>query len=158
MKRWFAKLATMIFVLAATAAIAMGQSDNSLLRTVRGTVVDMQGRALASSVVFLHDQSTHAVRTQIVDSNGQYRFSGMNPHVDYKIHAEHGDWTSSVRSLSARHSKRDVVLDFKVDKRKKSMSSPNDSSSSGNIQQPTAGSLIEAGRLNELNNSLQPRC
>ena len=69
-------------------------------------------------MVYLHDQKTRAVKTQIADNEGRYRFSGMSPYVDYEIHAEHGEGVSSVHRLSALHSKREVVRDLKIDKRR----------------------------------------
>ena len=134
MREWPARIAATVVMLAMTAPIALGlgQRDGTLLRTVRGTVVDSQGRTLASSVVYLYQEKTHAVRTQIADGNGQYRFSGLNPHADYQIHAEHEDWTSSAHRLSAADGKRDVVLDLKVDKRKTRVSLLPDGQARGN--------------------------
>jgi protocatechuate 3,4-dioxygenase beta subunit len=122
MREWLSRVTTNVVMLAIAAPIVIGQRDSTLLRTVRGSVLDLQGRTLASSVVYLYQQKTQAVRTQIADGNGQYRFSGLNPHLDYRIHAEHGDWISSAHRLSAADGKRDVVLDLKVDKRKTRMS------------------------------------
>ena len=117
-----AKIATIVGMLVLAAPIVIGQRDSTVLRTVRGTVVDSQGRVLASSVVYLYQQKTQAVRTHIADDSGHYRFSGLSPRSDYQIHTEHADWTSSVHMLSAADGKRDVVLDLKVDKRKTRMS------------------------------------
>jgi hypothetical protein len=55
---------------------------------------------------------------QIADHEGRYRFSGISPYVNYEIHAEQGEWVSSVHRLSALHSQREVVRDLKIDKRK----------------------------------------
>jgi hypothetical protein len=100
-------------------ALALSQRETTILRTVRGTVVDQQGTPLPSSAVYLHRQKTHEVRTHITDGSGQYRFSGLHPYGDYEIHAKHGGRTSSVHRLYAADRKRDVVLDLKVDKKEK---------------------------------------
>ena len=115
-----AKIATFVLILAVPGVIALDQRETTLLRTVRGTVVDARGRTLPSSVVYLHHQKTHEVRTHITDANGQYRFSGLHPYGDYEIHAKNGPWTSSVHRLYAADHKRDVVLHLKVDKKEKS--------------------------------------
>ena len=112
MRKWNIKIASVIVVLVLATVATMGQNRNPVLRMVRGTVMDKQGRALASSVVYLHDQKTRAVKTQIADNEGRYRFSGMSPYVDYEIHAEHREGVSSVHRLSALHSKREVVRDL----------------------------------------------
>ena len=115
MKKWTANSAFLVVML----AIIASQRDSGVLRTVRGTVVDSNGMAIASSVVYLYHQTSHAVRTYITDSSGQYRFSGLHPNADYEIHARHEDWISSVHKLFANDRKRDVVLDLKVDKKQK---------------------------------------
>jgi hypothetical protein len=121
-KKWPFKVATSVAMLIIAAGI--GQRDKhevTALRIVHGTVVDSQRRALASSVVYLHHQATNAVKTQIADAYGRYRFSGLDPQADYKIHAEHGEWTSSSHALPAQ-GKREVVLHLKVDQPKTRLS------------------------------------
>lgn len=120
MERSVAKIVTIVIMLAVPGVIALDEREMTVLRTVRGTVVDARGRALPSSVVYLHRQKTHEVRTHITDGNGQYRFSGSHPHADYEIHAKHGDRTSAVHKLYATDRKRDVTLDLKVDNKQKS--------------------------------------
>ena len=115
------KVATIAVVLAIPPAIAPSQRESTILRTVRGTVIDKQGKALPSSVVYLRHQRSRDVRTQITDGNGQYRFSGLHSHADDEIHARHGDWISSVYRLYAADGKRDLLLDLKVDKKTKAI-------------------------------------
>ena len=112
--------ASLVVVLAVTASTAMDQRDSTVPRTVRGTVVDFRGRPrpLTSSIVFLHQQKTHEIRTQIADDNGQYRFSGLNPHTDYQIHAEHNDSASSTRTISSFDSRKDISLTLKLSAKK----------------------------------------
>ena len=117
MTKWATKVATIAVGLAIPGVIAPRQREATILRTVRGTVIDAQGRALPSSVVYLRHQKSGDVRTQITEGNGQYRFSGLDPHADYEIHARHGDGISSVYKLYAADGKRDLVLDLKVDKK-----------------------------------------
>lgn len=112
MTKWITKLATIALGLAIPAALAPSQRESTILRFVRGTIIDTQGKALPSSVVYLHHLKSGDVRTQITKGNGQYRFSGLHPHPDYEIHARHGDWISSVYRLYAADGKRDVVLEL----------------------------------------------
>jgi protocatechuate 3,4-dioxygenase beta subunit len=84
------------------------------LRTVHGQVLDKSDNPVPSSIVYLLDSKTQAVRTYIADANGQYRFSGLDPNVDYAIHAEHNSFTSSVRTVSSFDSRRDIELNLKL--------------------------------------------
>lgn len=123
-KKWPLKVAISLAMLIIAAGIGQRDAERTPLRTVHGTVTDSQRRALASSVVYLHHQATHTVKTQIADSYGRYRFSGLDPQADYKIHAEHGEWTSSSHALPAQ-GKREVVLHLKVDQPKARLSFEN---------------------------------
>ena len=148
--------ASLVVVLAVTASTAMDQRDSTVPRTVRGTVVDFRGRPLTSSIVFLHQQKTLEIRTQIADDNGQYRFSGLNPHTDYQIHAEHGDWTSSVHTLCGADGKGDVVLDLRVDKRRTRMLLLQGVRATGNMFVLLAEAMAESAVPGSIDVSVRP--
>ena len=97
-------------------SLAVAQGD---LKTVRGTVVDKDEAPLASAIVYLKNTRTLAVRTYFTDGNGTFRFSGLDPNVDYELHAEHGNLTSNSRTISSFDSRKDIVLPLKVDREKK---------------------------------------
>jgi protocatechuate 3,4-dioxygenase beta subunit len=84
------------------------------LRTVHGSVVDKDENPVPSSVVYLKNVKTQGVKTYIADDSGEYRFSGLDPNVDYEIHAEHNDMTSSLRTISSYDSRRDMNLVLKL--------------------------------------------
>jgi protocatechuate 3,4-dioxygenase beta subunit len=111
-------VAIAVFAVAAAAAGARNQNSQTELRTVHGVVLDGSQNPVASSIVYLLNTKTQAVRTYIADSAGQYRFSGLDPNVDYEIHAEHGDLTSSTRTISSFDSRRDIEMDLKLSHRK----------------------------------------
>lgn len=84
------------------------------LRTVHGTVIDKEENPVASGIVYLKNMKTQGVKTYIANDAGEYRFSGLDPNVDYEIHAEHNDLTSSVRTISSYDSRRDINLPLKL--------------------------------------------
>jgi hypothetical protein len=88
------------------------------LRTVHGSVVDKGDNAIASSVVYLKNLKSQAVKTYIADDTGHYRFSGLDPNVDYEIHAEHGDSSSSTRAVSSYDTRRDIEMTLKLSRKK----------------------------------------
>jgi Carboxypeptidase regulatory-like domain len=105
-----------LFLLALLALSAGAQSE---LRTVRGAVLDKAENPVASAVVYLKNVRTLAVKTYISDRSGDYRFSGLDPNVDYEVHAESESMTSNTRTVSSLDSRKDIVISLKLDKEKK---------------------------------------
>jgi len=111
-------------VLFVTLAIAAGAQDkaqdkkNAQLKTVHGTVMDGKDNFQASAVVYLKNLKSQAIKTYIADEAGKYRFSGLDPNVDYEIHAEKGDMISGNRNISSFDSRKDLEMTLKVDKKR----------------------------------------
>ena len=95
------------------------RSQDAALRTVSGAAVDKNENGIPSAVVYLKNVRTLTVKTYIADTKGEYRFSGLDPNVDYEIHAEHDDLTSSNHTVSSFDSRKDITVTLKVDKEKK---------------------------------------
>lgn len=104
--------------LLAPIAHAQDNKKEARLRTVRGSVVDKDDNPVPSSVVYLKNDKTQAVRTYIADDAGKYRFSGLDPNVDYEIHAEHGDMVSAARNVSNFDTRKDIEVVLKLTRRK----------------------------------------
>jgi hypothetical protein len=101
------------------AAMAQDAKHETQLRTVRGVVVDKSSEApVPSAVVFLKNTRTNAVRSYITDDEGNYRFSGLDPNVDYEIHAEKDGAKSATRTISSFDNKKEIVLNLKIEKKK----------------------------------------
>ncbi len=107
-----------LFALAASAAAPQGKKGEPQLRTVRGQVFDKQENTLPKSVVYLKNTRTQTVKTYIADDGGNYRFSGLDPNVDYEIHAEHEGQTSQTRTVSSFDNRKEIVLNLKVDRKR----------------------------------------
>jgi protocatechuate 3,4-dioxygenase beta subunit len=103
-----------ILAFTACAAGARNQNSQTQLRTVHGVVLDKSENPVPTSIVYLLNAKTQAVKTYIADSAGQYRFSGLDPNADYEIHAEHGNLTSSTRTVSSFDSRRDIEIVLKL--------------------------------------------
>jgi len=88
------------------------------LRVLHGSVIDKDENPIASSVVYLKNLKSQAVKTYIADDSGNYRFSGLDPNVDYEIHAEHDDLTSPTRTVSSFDSRRDIEVVLKLSRKK----------------------------------------
>jgi Carboxypeptidase regulatory-like domain len=101
------------------AAVAQDAKHEAQLRTVRGVVVDKSSEnPVPSAVVFLKNTRTNAVRSYIADDEGNYRFSGLDPNVDYEIHAEKDGAQSTTRTISSFDNKKEIILNLKIDKKR----------------------------------------
>ncbi len=94
-------------------------AQNTDLRTVRGSVLDKAENPVATAVIYLKNVRTLAIKTYISDKAGQYRFSGLDPNVDYELHAESDNLMSNTRTVSSFDSRKDIVISLKLDKEKK---------------------------------------
>jgi hypothetical protein len=117
------KRKTLVLTPLACAVAALSLFAQTELRTVRGTVIDKAENPLPSAVVHLKNVRTVAVRTYIADGSGQFRFSGLDPNVDYEIHAEHGNLMSNTRTISSFDNRREIVVPLKVDREKRRVGS-----------------------------------
>ena len=99
-------------------ARAQDHKKEAQLRTLHGSVVDKDETPVPSSVVYLMNVKTQAVKTYIADDAGSYRFSGLDPNVDYQIHAEHDDLTSPTHTVSSFDSRRDIEVILKLSHKK----------------------------------------
>ena len=110
-------------LLIATLSIAAMPQDKekekheASLKSVRGLVTDKAESPIPSSVVFLKNTRSNAIRSYISDDAGNYRFSGLDPNVDYEIHAEKDGAKSQTRAISSFDSKKEIVINLKIDKK-----------------------------------------
>jgi len=98
--------------------VAQDKKREAQLRTVRGVVADKFDSPLSGSVVFLKNVRTNSVRSSYTDDTGGYRFSGLDPNADYELHAEKEGAKSPTRTVSSFDSRKDIVLNLKIDKKK----------------------------------------
>jgi len=108
----------LILAVFAGVGIAQDKKHEAQLRTVRGVVSDKSDSPLSGSVVFLKNVRTNSVRSSYTDDTGSYRFSGLDPNADYELHAEKEGTKSATRTVSSFDSRKDIVLNLKIDKKK----------------------------------------
>jgi len=114
---WLA-VTLIVFLAAGTHVLAQTKKGEPELRTVHGSVVDDGENPAPTSVVYLMNAKTQAVRTYIADDGGNYRFAGLDPNVDYQIHAEHNGAASSTRTISSFDTRHDITLILKLSRKK----------------------------------------
>jgi len=109
----------LLLTLAAPAAPGQDHKREAEARTLRGIVLDKDGNAVASSAVYLKNLKTQAVSTSITDDKGRYHFNGLDPSVDYEVHAVHENLESPKRSISSLDSRKEIVIELKLKQKKK---------------------------------------
>ena len=107
-----------LFLLIALPGAAQDSKKEAQLRTVHGVVSDKSDNPLPNSVVFLKNLRTNAVRSNFADTEGNYRFSGLDPNADYEVHAEFEGAKSPVRSVTSLDNRKEMVINLKVDRKK----------------------------------------
>ncbi|MGH9744506.1 MAG: carboxypeptidase-like regulatory domain-containing protein [Candidatus Acidiferrales bacterium] len=108
----------LLVLLVALTAGAQDKKNDLQLRTVHGAVLDRDENPVPSSVVYLKNVKSQGVKTYIADDTGHYRFSGLDPNVDYEVHAEHNELMSPTRTVSSFDSRRDMDVPLKLTKKK----------------------------------------
>ena len=111
-------LLVLLVALSVALAGAQDKKSDTQLRTVHGTAVDKDDNPIPASVIYLLNTRTQAITTRIADDAGTYRFSGLDPNIDYQLHAEHDDLTSPTRTVSSFESRRDIEIILKISRKK----------------------------------------
>ena len=111
-------LAAVALVLVAALAAAQSGKKETQLRTVRGVVTDKSDKLVENSVVFLKNLRTNVVISHFTDTQGSYRFTGLDPNADYEIHAEANDEKSAARTVTSLDSRKEITLNLKLDRKK----------------------------------------
>jgi hypothetical protein len=97
---------------------ATAKEKEQKLRSVQGIVTDEQENPIPKAVVQLKNMKTLQVKSFYTDDKGGYRFHGLDPDLDYELRAEFGSATSGPRKLTPFDSRRDVIINFKLDVKK----------------------------------------
>lgn len=101
-------------------ALSIGQgkkgSEEANVRTVQGTVTDAQDAFVQGAVVQLKNTKTLQIRSFITKEQGAYFFHALSTDVDYELKAEHRGSSSSVKTLSAFDSRKQAVINLKLEK------------------------------------------
>ena len=69
-------------------------------RTVHGTVTDQEGKPVAAAAVRLKNSVTLRIRSARTGADGNYRFRGLDPRMDYQLRASHKKLSSGWVRLS----------------------------------------------------------
>lgn len=83
-------------------------------RTVHGVVKDDNDSPVVAAVVRLKNTTTLRIRSYRTRKGGLYRFSGLDPDMDYELRATHKGRSSGWVSLSRFSEGAERVIDLTV--------------------------------------------
>src|SRR6266851_5456965 len=112
------------FVQAASQKQTHSHADDFL---IFATLFDGRGFALPGAKVRVRRADETKFRWEAISDRrgelgirvkqGAYRFSGLDPNIDYEIHAEREGLTSATRSISSFDTRKDVSMTLKLDRK-----------------------------------------
>lgn len=107
--------AVALLVLVGVAAVAYAENPTGRLLT--GRVVDQDDRPLSNAVVYLTNTRTRAVKTYIAGQDGEYRFPGLSPNLDYEVYAQFSGQKSDTKTVSQFDNRSTVNINLKINKK-----------------------------------------
>ncbi len=94
------------------APYALAQSMG--MRTVSGSVLNADSKAVADATVFLQDQKTKAIRSYTTPSNGSFYFAEVSMTHDFNLWAQKGKEKSDTRIVSSWDTRTNFIVDLKI--------------------------------------------
>jgi hypothetical protein len=108
-----------IGVLAVSAPAQTKQKAGPALRDVQGVVSDDSGKPVPGAIVQLKNTKTLQIISFITKEQGDYYFHGLSPDIDFEIFAELRGKTSATRTLSSFDSRKQALINLKLDRDRK---------------------------------------
>jgi carboxypeptidase family protein len=86
-------------------------------RSVSGIVTSADDAVASGAIVQLKNTKTLQIRSFITQKDGRYYFHGLSPDIDYELKAESQGLSSSTKTLSSYDSRKEAVLNLKLNKK-----------------------------------------
>jgi len=98
---------------------ARPQGDEEAPRTkpIRGHVAGPDGKSQPGAKVFVRNVKNETTTILITDEKGLFAIFGLEPALDYEVHAEYQQLSSRVLAISSMLQRYDNVLNFKLAER-----------------------------------------
>ena len=105
-------------VLCSAAGFAQKKKGQDQTRSVQGTVSAPDDSVVNGARVYLENTKTLQVRSFYTQKDGAYYFHELSPDIDYKLRAEFDGATSPTKTLSSFDTRKDAVLNLKLNPKK----------------------------------------
>jgi hypothetical protein len=93
------------------------KGEDANTRAVGGVVRTESDDPVDGAVVQLKDTKSLRVRSYITKSDGQYRFYGLSPNVDYELRAKFKDQESDMKTLSVFDNRKQAIMNLSLKKK-----------------------------------------
>ena len=107
-----------VLLLSASATFAQKKKSAETTRRVQGTVTVADDSPINGAVVQLKNTKTLQIRSFITKEDGMYHFYDLSPDIDYELKADYQGASSSTKTLSSFDSRRQTVLNLKLNPKK----------------------------------------
>ena len=88
---------------------------NAQRKEVSGVVTNSAGQPVAGATVKLANKVTLTIRSFITQGNGEYRFTGLHPDIEYTIRAQKDGIFTKPKTLSYFKSSESVRVDIQFE-------------------------------------------
>lgn len=96
-------------------ATVFAEQKGPAQRVVQGKVLDKSDAPLNGAIVYLKDTHSLAVKSNITDTSGAYRFGQLAQNIDYELWAESGGKKSATKTISSFDNKNEFFINLKID-------------------------------------------
>ena len=110
-------LCVAVLLLAVSFGFAQSKKD-SPTRSVSGTVSTADDKLVVGAVVQLKDTKTKQVRSFYTQDKGEYYFHELSTDVVYELTATYQNASSKTRTLSVFDSRKQAVMNLKLEPKK----------------------------------------
>jgi hypothetical protein len=94
--------------------VSTALAQNIGMRTVRGTVLNIDSQPVSGATVFLKNTRTKTIRSYDSTADGHYYFAQVDMSVDFDLWAEKDGKKSAVKTVSSWDARKDFVADLKL--------------------------------------------
>ncbi|MDE2666170.1 MAG: dienelactone hydrolase family protein [Acidobacteriota bacterium] len=107
----------LIWGLVSGEARPQGDEEAPRTKSIRGHVAGPDGKSQPGAKVFVRNVKNETTTILITDEKGLFAIFGLEPALDYEIHAEYQQLSSRVLAISSMLQRYDNVLNFKLAER-----------------------------------------
>ncbi|HEU0007453.1 MAG TPA: alpha/beta fold hydrolase [Terriglobia bacterium] len=134
------------FVLSSSHTTQAKKKKEPPTKSVHGHVVDARKKSITGAKVFIRNVNKKTTTVLVTDENGLFAIYGLDPKVDYEVHAEHGKFVSEKKSISSFLDRFDNVFNFELGSTTSSTTTAAGTAASGQaVQLSTADQVRLAG-------------
>jgi hypothetical protein len=90
-------------------------TKDSPYRTIQGVVKDQSNNPVSGAIVRLKNDKTSKVVAFATKDDGRFSFSDLPMDNNFELTAQRGDITSPVKKVSIYDSRKDVMLNFRLE-------------------------------------------